>query len=35
MVGEKRMAAVDICIGRASAVGVGDAGESVGTWAGN
>ena len=35
MVGEKRMAAVDVCIGRASAVGVGDAGESVGTWAGN
>ena len=33
MVGERRMTAVGVAIGRASAVGVGDAGESVGTGA--
>jgi hypothetical protein len=35
MVGERRMTVVGVAIGRASAVGVGDAGESVGTGAVN
>ncbi len=33
MVGDRRVTAVGVAIGRASAVGVGDAGESVGTGA--